>query len=141
MKCVILSHKIIPGYNVKGPILSPAEYDVHQLLKWINVGLDVREVMEDGSYRKLKNNDPKILELLNKKIDKQHEEKQRIKMLQVNERVVKPTGNVQLKPEKTYKPKKVQAKPVKEVKVEEPKREEVKEEKVDLIIDELERPE
>ena len=44
MKFVILSHKIIPGYGVKGPILSPANYDVHLVLKWIAAGLDVEKL-------------------------------------------------------------------------------------------------
>lgn len=143
MKCVILSRKIIPGYSVKGPILSPAEYDIHQILKWLNVGIDVREVMEDGSYRKLNINDPKLIELLNEKVNKKAEQRNQDRQLMENIRVVKPQGNVRLRPEKIHdpKPKKVQPKPVKEVKKEEPKKEEVKEEVVDLFIDELEKPE
>ena len=143
MKCVILSRKMIPGYGVKGPILSPAEYDIHQILKWINVGIDVREVMEDGSYRKLYINDPKLIELLNEKVNKKSEQRKQDRQLMENNRVVKPQGNVRLRPEKIHdpKPKKVQPKPVKEVIKEEPKKEEVKEEVVDLFIDELEKPE
>ena len=143
MKCVILSRKIIPGYGVKGPILSPAEYDIHQILKWLNVGLDVREVMEDGSYRKLNINDPKLIELLNEKVNKKSEQRKQERQIMENNRAAKPQGNIQLRPEKIHepKPKKVQPKPVKEVIKEEPKKEEVKEEVVDLFIDELEKPE
>ena len=143
MKCVILSRKIIPGYGVKGPILSPAEYDIHQILKWINVGIDVREVMEDGSYRKLNVNDPKLMGLLNEKVNKKAEERKQERRLIEDNRVVKPQGTVRLRPEKIHdpKPKKVQPKPVKEVIKEELKKEEVKEEVVDLFIDELEKPE
>ena len=143
MKCVILSRKMIPGYGVKGPILSPAEYDIHQILKWLNVGIDVREVMEDGSYRKLNINDPKLIELLNEKVNKKTEQRKQDRQLMENNRVVKPQGNVRLRPEKIHepKPKKVQHKPVKEIIKEEPKKEEVKEEVVDLFIDELEKPE
>ena len=71
MKFVILSSKILPGYDVCGPILSPAEYDIHLVLRWIGLGIDVREAMEDGSYRKLKHNDPKLVELLDAKIEKE----------------------------------------------------------------------
>ena len=143
MKCVILSRKIIPGYSVKGPILSPAEYDIHQILKWLNVGIDVREVMEDGSYRKLYINDPKLIELLNEKVNKKTEQRKQDRQLMENNHVVKPQGNVRLRPEKIHdpKPKKVQPKPAREVMKEEPKKEEVKEEVADLFIDELEKPE
>lgn len=143
MKCVILSRKIIPGYSVKGPILSPAEYDIHQILKWLNVGIDVREVMEDGSYRKLYINDPKLIELLNEKVNKKTEQRKQDRQLMENNHVVKTQGNVRLRPEKIHdpKPKKVQPKPAREVMKEEPKKEEVKEEVADLFIDELEKPE
>ena len=65
MRFVILSAKPLPiGNGVHGPILSPAEYDVHLVLKLLALRIDVREVMEDGSYRKLDSNDEKLLELL-----------------------------------------------------------------------------
>ena len=76
MKYVILSRKQIPGYSVKGPILTPAEYDIHQVLKWVVVGIDVREVMEDGSYRKLSFNDPRLMEELDKKLNIQRERRE-----------------------------------------------------------------
>jgi hypothetical protein len=134
---------MIPGYGVKGPILSPAKYDVHQILKWINAGIDVREVMEDGSYRKLNINDPRLMELLNEKVNKKVDQRKQERQLSNNDNIVKPQGNVRLKPEKIHdpKPKKVQPKPVKEVIKEEPKKIEVKEEVADLFIDELEKPE
>lgn len=148
MKFVILSHKIIPGYGVKGPVMSPATYDIHLVLKWVAAGIDVREVMEDGSYRKLSFNDERLLAELSKKLDKQAKERAKIKKELDERRVerVKPTGGVQLIPE--AKPLPVKNKPKKEkVKKEEPKVEPVVEEKieeqppVELFIDELEKPE
>ena len=149
MKFVILSAKTIPGFNVRGPILSPAEYDIHLVLRWIGLGIDVREAMEDGSYRKLKHNDPKLVELLDAKIEKEAKKRD-----EWNKRKVDNVGAIdsraiaKLKPERLPKhkpsPKKV-SKPKKE----EPPKEEVKEEPVvevenepiDLFIDELEKPE
>lgn len=139
MKFVILSRKLIPGYGVKGPILSPATYDIHQVLKWVAAGVDVREVMEDGSFRKLSFNDERLLNELNKKLEKKTAEKEELKKQRegLNIQPVK-RGNVSLVPEKKLPPKKV-------VKKYEDKKEEQKiekkEEKVELIIDELEKPE
>ena len=139
MQFVILSHKIIPGFGVKGPILSPASYDVHLVLRWISVGVDVREVMEDGSLRKLKFNDERLMEELHKKLDKQAE--QRLAVKKAREEIkIEVKGNVKLMPEAKPLPKK-------KVKKEEPKKEiiepkeEVKEDNIDLFIDHLEDPE
>ena len=146
MKFVILHRKLIPGFDVNGPILTPAEYDIHQVLRWISVGIDIREVMEDGSYRKLAFNDERLMEELNKKLNKQMEKRKQQKDDQ-QPRVG--SGNVKLVPEKRT-PKPVVAKPQPKV---EPKKEEpqpepkveevVKEEpkQQNLFIDELERPE
>jgi hypothetical protein len=139
MKFVILSTNIIPVFNVRGPVLSPAEYDIQLVLRWIRLGVDVREVMEDGSYRKLKHDDEKLMELLNKDCDKNKENKSE-KVVPKN---IKPQGNVRIKEEN---------RPIKKpnnVKKDEPKKEEkkpkdeVKEKQVnqDLIIDNLEKPE
>lgn len=145
MKFVILSHKIIPGYGVKGPILSPANYDVHLVLKWIAAGLDVREVMEDGSYRKLSFNDKKLLEVLNAKLKKQAERREAVKreLEEVKSEPIKPMGGVKLVPEDkplpVAKPKKKKVEKV----VEKSKKEEQPKEQppVELFIDELEKPE
>ena len=99
MRFVILSAKPLPiGNGVHGPILSPAEYDVHLVLKLLALRIDVREVMEDGSYRKLDSNDEKLLELLKAKSNKNREN---IKEHRNAERVVNklPQGNVKLKGE------------------------------------------
>lgn len=142
MKFVILSHKPIPGYNVKGPILSPATYDIHLVLKWVVAGIDVREVMEDGSYRKLSFNDKRLLAELNKKIEVQSKKREEHKkeLKELDNETVKVSGNVKLVPEakplpvvnKHKKPKKEQPK-----KIEEPKKEQIE----NLIIDDLEKPE
>lgn len=145
MKFVIVSHnRIIPGYGVKGPILSPAEYDIHLVLRWIAAGLDVREVMPDGSHRKLKHNDARLMEELNKKIERQTKEREELKKAQEEARVSRARGGfVRLVPEAKPLPViKTKPKKVEEPKKEEPKvEEEVKEEQVDLFIDQLENPE
>lgn len=150
MKFVILSCKIIPGYSVKGPILTPANYDIHQVLKWVAAGVDVREVMEDGSFRKLSFNDERLLNELNKKIEKKVIEKEELKK-QREGMNIEPVrrGNVSLVPETKLPKKKVKKLEVvkeEELKVEKDNKEEkpwdnVGKEKVELIIDELERPE
>jgi hypothetical protein len=149
MKCVILSAKPLPMYNgIHGPILSPAEYDVYLILKFLAAGIDVREVMDDGSYRKLDCNDEKLLELLDEKNKNNMEKlKERRNRTRVVENI--PQGNVRLKEERNNnlpvnKPKKEKNK--EDFKKQKPKEEvkhEVKKEepKVDLIIDELEKPE
>ena len=146
MRFVILSRSPIPGFGVSGPILSPAQYDIHLVLRWIGAGVDVREVMEDGSYRRLRINDERLIDELNRKIEKQAAEREAIKK-QIEDERRRPAGIVQLIPEKNRrKPAVKKAQPKVEPKREEPKVEppkpvEVEEEKVDLFIDELERPE
>ena len=141
MKFVILSHKQIPGYGVKGPILSPASYDIHLVLKWIAAGVDVREVMDDGSLRKLTFNDARLMEELNKKLDKLSRERERVKKAR-DDTKLKISGNVKLIPETKPLPKKTKVKK-QEIKEEEPKQQEQpkKEEQIDLFIDQLEKPE
>ena len=144
MRYVILSRSPIPGFGVSGPILSPAHYDIHLVLRWIGAGVDIREVMEDGSYRRLRINDERLMEELNRKIEKQAAERKAIKE-QIEYERRNPAGNVRLIPEKNRKKpavKKVQPVKKEEPKVvEPPKPVEVKEEKIDLFIDKLERPE
>ena len=137
MKYVILSNKMIPGYDVKGPIMSPAEYDPHLVMRWVLNGLDIREVMEDGSYRKIERNDERVMNEIHNKTDKKMND---LKTRNHIVTEVKPHTNVRLKPEKTIKPiqAKKQKEPKPEIKIEEP----VKEEMIDeLIIDNLEKPE
>ena len=143
MKFVILSNKIIPGFNVKGPVMTPMEYDIHQVLKWISSGIDVREVMEDGSYRKLSFNDEKLKDELRKKTDKLKEDMDKRMgnaIDEITKGTIKPNGVIRLKPEKV---KAMNVKPVEEKKQEQKKKEvKVQEEpQVDLIIDDLEKPE
>ena len=140
MQFVILSHKQIPGFHVKGPILSPATYDIHLVLKWIAAGIDVREVMEDGSLRKLSFNDARLMEELNKKLDKLSKEREQVKKAR-DDTKIKISGNVKLIPEAKPLPKKSKVKK-QEVKEELKKQEQPKqEEQVDLFIDQLEKPE
>ena len=128
MKFVILSSKILPGYDVCGPILSPAEYDIHLILRWINFGIDVREYMEDGSFRKLKQNDPKLVELLNEKIEREARKREERKKLRIDHvGSIDSRANARLKPErlakrnpapkKVSKPKKIEP-PKEEIKIE-----------------------
>lgn len=61
MKFVIMHTGEIPGYgHVRGPVLTPQAYDLSTVLKWVSHGVDIREVMEDGSYRKLTFNDRRL---------------------------------------------------------------------------------
>ena len=167
MKFVILSNKPLPMYNgVHGPILTPAEYDIHLVLKFIAYGIDVREVMEDGSYRKLEYNDAKLIELLK---EKNKENKKNLEAIRDRKKEIKnhvAQGNVRLKEERIKpqieKPKKEKNK--EELKKHEHNKEEMKqrfeehkkeknkedlkkhehnkeESKKNLIIDELEKPE
>lgn len=78
MKFVIMNTCIIPGFGVKGPVLTPREYNVHQVLKWLASGIDVREVMEDGSYRKLNFSDEKLMDEACKDLEKQRNERNKI---------------------------------------------------------------
>lgn len=148
MKFVILSHKLIPGFGVMGPVLSPAKYDIHQVLKWVAVGLDVREVMEDGSYRKLTFNDERLMEALNNKLKKQAEKREAVKkeLEEINGERIVVRNNVQLAGEVIDRVKEKKKEVVKKVvkKKEEPKPiiEQIEEEPpVELFIDELEKPE
>ena len=143
MKFVILTNKIIPGFTVKGPILTPTEYDIYQVLRWVAAGVDIREVMEDGSYRKLSFNDERLVAELAKMSMKHKADLEKAK----NELMgaeIKPNGIVQLKPEKSKKNKKInKPAPMKKEEViqkkEEPKQEEIND--MELFIDQLEKPE
>lgn len=145
MKFVILHYKQIPDFTVCGPILTPTSYDIHQVLRWLAMRIDVREVMEDGSYRKLDCNDERLMEELNKKIQERKERKKLVNNSKVDD--VQPRGNIRLKPEvkpPVEKPKKVVSNPKMEVKEEpkvEVKIEEPKQEVIGNFIDELEKPE
>lgn len=78
MKFVILSSCEIPGFGgARGPVLTPQEYDLHLVLRMITNGVDIREVMEDDSYRKLVFNDPAVMKAIDKGFTKtqQKEEK------------------------------------------------------------------
>lgn len=138
MKFVIMSRCAIPGYGVRGPVLTPRSYDLHQVLKWLSCGIDVREVMEDGSYRKLQFNDEKINDEISKEIAEKRLAKSKQK--KVEKRIVKPKKKaLTILPEEEIKEIKIK----KEVKIDKPKVEEVKAEEpnVELPIDELEKPE
>ena len=153
MRFVIMNNGIIPGIGVKGPVLTPREYNVHQVLKWLAIGVDIREVMEDGSYRKLKFNDEKLMNEACKDLEKQRNERLRIeeevkamgnkapkgKVKPNNKKPVQfvPVVEEQNKPVKKVEPKKPIEKKVEEVK-EEPKTEDTK---VSFPIDNLEKPE
>lgn len=97
MKFVILHVGIIPGTgNAKGPVLSPQEYDLRDVLKWIAHGIDIREVMEDGSYRKLEFNDRRINEAINKGLNKVNN--QEPKLVDINDIL-----DIKTPPEPIYK--------------------------------------
>ena len=151
MKFVIMNTGIIPGFGIKGPVLTPREYDVHQVIKWLAIGIDVREVMEDGSYRKLKFSDEKLMNEACKDIEKQRIERNRIEeevKAMDNQPKIKPSKKqVQFVPvveEQNKKNKKVEhKKPVVEKVVKEEVKEEpkIEEPEVDFPIDNLEKPE
>lgn len=129
MKFVILSSSCIPGFNgARGPILTPTAYDLHLVLQWLCAGVDVREVMPDGSYRKLQFNDEKIM----KEIDEELEMKRIQKEQNVDFLKEEPVKKVD-------KPKVIKTKPVVKQEttkvVEEPK----KEEKPSFVVDDLEK--
>ena len=144
MKFVILSHGIVPDFGVRGPILTPREYDLHQVLKWVVYGVDIREVMDDGTYRILSFNDERILdeirkELNNKVVEKKEEEKKEVEKIPKHRRVgIYPKEEI-----KEIKHKKVEVKKVEEEKKIEPAKEEINVDdgKVDFPIDNLEKPE
>ena len=129
MKFVILSSSCIPGFNgARGPILTPTAYDLHLVLQWLCAGVDVREVMPDGSYRKLQFNDEKIM----KEIDEELEMKRIQKEQNVDFLKEEPVKEV-------VKPKVIKTKPVVKQEttkvIEEPK----KEEKPSFVVDDLEK--
>lgn len=67
MRFVILSSCAIPGYGgIRGPVLTPQEYDLHLVLKMISNGIDIREVMDDGEYRSLEFNDTRVMKAIDK---------------------------------------------------------------------------
>ncbi len=67
MRFVILSACEIPGFGgVKGPILNPQPLDLNVVRQLVSLGIDVREVMDDDSYRKIGFNDGRILEAIDK---------------------------------------------------------------------------
>ena len=138
MKFVIMSRGQLPFYNgACGPILTPVAYDIHLVLKWLAAGVDVREVMDDGSFRKLEFNDERVMKELDEDLERKRIEKeQRIKLLEEQEVEVK---KVVPKKMNIYPPEPV--KPVKEKKKEKPVvKEELKVEKKkpELEVDELE---
>ena len=129
MKFVILSSGCIPGFNgARGPILTPSAYDLHLVLQWLCAGVDIREVMPDGSYRKLQFNDEKIMKEIDEELEmKRIQKEQNVDFLK--EEPVK----------KVVKPKVIKTKPVVKQEttkvVEEPK----KEEKPSFVVDDLEK--
>ena len=143
MKFVILSHGIVPDFGVRGPILTPREYDLHQVFKWVAYGVDIREVMDDGTYRKLSFNDERILDEirkeLNNKVVEKKEEKKEVEKIPKHRRVgIYPKEEI-----KEIKHKKDEVKKVEEEKIIEPAKEEINVDdgKVDFPIDNLEKPE
>lgn len=137
MKFVILSSYELPFYNgVKGPIITPREYDIHLVLKWVATGVDIREVMEDGSFRKLEFNDSRLMEELDKDLERkrlENEEKKKEEKVEVKKPVPKKVNIFPSEPVKEVK-----VKPEPKVFVEE-KVEVIEEKKgLDFEIDELE---
>lgn len=62
MKFVILSSVPIPGFNgQRGPLLTPQCLDAKLVLKMVAMGIDVKEVMEDGSYRDVEFSDSRLI--------------------------------------------------------------------------------
>ena len=87
MKCVVYSKGELPGFKgIRGPIMSPLDIDVHLVLKWVYFGVDVREVMDDGSHRKLKSNDERLMNL----IDADLEERRQNKLRKMEDKYKKP---------------------------------------------------
>ena len=128
MKFVVLDNKELPMYNgVKGPIMTPTAFDIQLVLKWLAFEIDVREVMEDGSFRKLEFNDERVMRELDEKLEmKRIEKEQKVKLVD-HIPVTKKASN-----------KKVVVRP-------QPKKEEVKEPEVkkepELFVDDLKKPE
>ena len=128
MKFVVLDNRELPMYNgVKGPIMTPTAFYIQLVLKWLAFEIDVREVMEDGSFRKLEFNDERVMRELDEKLEmKRIEKEQKIKLVE-QKPVTKKAAN-----------KKVVVRP-------QPKKEEVKEPEVkkepELFVDDLKKPE
>ena len=128
MKFVVLDNRELPMYNgVKGPIMTPTAFDIQLVLKWLAFEIDVREVMEDGSFRKLEFNDERVMRELDEKLEmKRIEKEQKVKLVE-QKPVTKKAAN-----------KKVVVRP-------QPKKEEVKEPEVkkepELFVDDLKKPE
>ena len=124
MKFVILHKGIIPGFNVHGPVMTPQHYDINLVLKWVYGKIDVREVMPDGSYRKLDCNDERLMEELNAKLAKEAEHKEKVKQAILEQQLGKQhRGNVSLVPEKKVEKPVAKKQPKVESKKEEPKQE------------------
>ena len=132
MKFVILDNKEIPNFGgVRGPMLTPTHYNLHDVLRWITFEIDIREVMDDGSYRKLEFNDERIMkeideELNRKRLEKENSSEAAVSTVQERPVVITPVEKV--KKEKPRQPK------VEPVKKEEPKKDEI-------VLDELEKME
>lgn len=139
MKFVIMSRGQLPFYNgACGPILTPVAYDIHLVLKWLAAGVDIREVMDDGSFRKLEFNDERVMKELDEDLERKRIEKeQHIKLLEEEQKVE--VKKVVPKKMNIYPPEPV--KPVKEKKKEKPVVKEepkVEKKKPELEVDELE---
>ena len=130
MKFVILDNKEIPGFGgARGPILTPTAYNLHDVLKWITFDIDIREVMSDGSYRKLQFNDERIMKEINEELEFKRLEKAEQEVVSIKEEITKPVEN-----NKTNNSKKASKVPNKK-----PVEESKKEDKVELVVDELEK--
>ena len=131
MKFVILDNKEIPGFGgARGPILTPTAYNLHDVLKWITFDIDIREVMSDGSYRKLQFNDERIMKEINEELEfKRLEKAEQEEVASIKEEITKPVEN-----NKTNNSKKPLF-PSLFFRREESK----KEDKVELVVDELEK--
>lgn len=65
MRFVILSSCDIPGFGgIRGPLLTPQPMDLNIVRQLIISGIDIREVMEDNSYRELSFNDSRLLQAI-----------------------------------------------------------------------------
>lgn len=131
MKFVILDNKEIPGFGgARGPILTPTAYNLHDVLKWITFDIDIREVMSDGSYRKLQFNDERIMKEINEELEfKRLEKAEQEEVTSIKEDNTKPAETY-----KNNKSKKASKAPNKK-----PVEESKKEDKVELVVDELEK--
>lgn len=130
MKFVILDNKEIPGFGgARGPILTPTAYNLHDVLKWITFDIDIREVMSDGSYRKLQFNDERIMKEIDEELEFKRLEKTEQEVVSIKEEITKPVENN--KTNNSKKPSKTpNKKPVEDSK---------KEDKIELVVDELEK--